>query len=101
MSPRVDPPEAATDGDNDEGHEGDDHRAEVDVGVRKVRLLRNVLRLCGIDVPGFEVLAESLGVICFYFPFGFLHYKISSYFKSIFVISFSFLFSKHLIKFLN
>ena len=59
LSPGVDPPEAATDGDDDEGHEGNDHRAEVDIGVRKVRLLRNVLRLSRVDVPGLEVLSEN------------------------------------------
>jgi hypothetical protein len=59
LPPGVDPPEAATYGDDNEGHEGHDHRAEVDVGVRKVRLLWNVLRLIWVDVPGLEVLSEK------------------------------------------
>ena len=66
LSPGVDPPEAATDGDDDEGHEGDDHWAEVDVGVRKVRLLRSVHRLSRVDVPGLEVFSVNN-----FFPFFF------------------------------
>ena len=43
--PGVYPPEAAADGDDDEGHQGDDERPEVIVGFGERRLLRRRFRL--------------------------------------------------------